>query len=259
MSDTTRKALEAARQLIDDLRCNEVLADVPSCREVGALLDAALADVAPAEPHCICRKLGGCKYGGLPVDLRCECRKCHGEERRELEVAPAEEASLRREGFVTVYDSQGRYVGCMGERTWQRSLKAGERREPASPMGAAAESERCQHCSFDPTSLNDYCAKHRPVERREPASAAGACPHCDFLLYAPGRPAWSKPPEPPERAALRRPVAALEGRTVDDFAIENDVVEYHAALAAAELALRCPWCRSRPCRDGCPAARVEGQ
>ena len=33
-----------------------------------------------------------------------------------------------REGMVTVYDSQNRYVGCMGEETWRRTL--GFREEP---------------------------------------------------------------------------------------------------------------------------------
>jgi hypothetical protein len=26
---------------------------------------------------------------------------------------------------------------------------------------------RCPHCSFDPTSLNDYCDKHRPTRMSE--------------------------------------------------------------------------------------------
>ena len=34
-------------------------------------------------------------------------------------------------------------------------------------------SERCPYCSFDPTSMNDYCDEHRPDRRRQSDYARG--------------------------------------------------------------------------------------
>jgi hypothetical protein len=46
----------------------------------------------------------------------------------------------------------------------------------AAPTVAQAPqpSTRCPYCSFDPTSMNDYCAEHRPVRLEAPEGAAPA-------------------------------------------------------------------------------------
>jgi hypothetical protein len=43
----------------------------------------------------------------------------------------------------------------------------------AAPTVAQAPT-RCPYCSFDPTSMNDYCAEHRPARREAPEGAAPA-------------------------------------------------------------------------------------
>jgi hypothetical protein len=40
-----------------------------------------------------------------------------------------EPKALGREGLVTVYDDQGRYLGCMGVFLWQALLDAGSARK----------------------------------------------------------------------------------------------------------------------------------
>lgn len=46
-------------------------------------------------------------------------------------------------------------------------------------------SERCQYCSFDPTSLSDYCDEHRPrfaAEKPEGDVALLHDKHCEVMV-----------------------------------------------------------------------------
>lgn len=48
-------------------------------------------------------------------------------------------------------------------KSWCRDWEGGEAIwQPEPVVERQVAGERCQHCSFDPTSMSDYCDKHRP-------------------------------------------------------------------------------------------------
>jgi hypothetical protein len=69
------------------------------------------------------------KFEGL-LKLANTTSKRRGERVVELQEALREQVE-GREGMVTVYDHEGRYVGCMGIETWQDALASGDGTEAA--------------------------------------------------------------------------------------------------------------------------------
>jgi hypothetical protein len=87
----------------------------------------------------------------------------------------ADAAEHERDGLVDLHDT---LMNCVAELdailredaspapdAWQPVLQeaidmAAAQREAASPAAPG----RCPYCSFDPTTLNDYCPAHRPKE-----------------------------------------------------------------------------------------------
>jgi hypothetical protein len=69
------------------------------------------------------------------------------------------------------YRVAGMLCDCAAMRVMEKL--SGMLKALAAPNVAQAPT-RCPYCSFDPTSMNDYCAEHRPVRREAPEGAAPA-------------------------------------------------------------------------------------
>lgn len=106
--------------------------------------------------------------------------------------------------------------------------------------------DRCPHCSFDPTNMNDYCDAHQPTDPRDPAqpegewspanALRGASSHGEVLALL--REVWDHYTNPAGEAMASMIFAALHGQTgsVTQQAKFKSLAERVRALSESRVA-----------------------
>jgi hypothetical protein len=140
---------------------------------VRAMVEDSILDAANGASHMM-QTVAGDWHPALTIDeVRAIVEAALRAVPLSAETAPAErERLLALDERVLALTLKGQPLTAAD----QSQVRSVIRQLLAAPTVAQAPqpSTRCPYCSFDPTSMNDYCAEHRPVRLEAPEGAAPA-------------------------------------------------------------------------------------